>query len=92
MALRRAMTALGAAVVVALGVSACGATGAEPAEGGSEEAAAGDTDWSDCTPGEESAEVDLAAVSEGDIDFLMDNWLPVTHEDYTAQFGDDMEA
>jgi glycine betaine/proline transport system substrate-binding protein len=132
--------ALGSAAVVALGVSACGATGAEPAEGGSEEAAAGDTDWSDCTPGEESAQVDLAAeedkeitigafngwdesyaaahitkyaleqdgftvnvesfdagpaftaVSQGDIDFLMDSWLPVTHEDYIAQFGDDMEA
>lgn len=100
----------------------------------------GDTDWSDCTPGEESAGVDLAAeedkeitigafngwdesyaaahitkyaleqdgftvnvesfdagpaftaVSEGDIDFLMDSWLPVTHEDYIAQFGDGMEA
>jgi glycine betaine/proline transport system substrate-binding protein len=134
------MMALGSAAVVALGVSACGATGAEPAEGGSEEAAAGDTDWSDCTPGEESAQVDLAAeedkeitigafngwdesyaaahitkyaleqdgftvnvesfdagpaftaVSQGDIDFLMDSWLPVTHEDYIAQFGDDMEA
>jgi glycine betaine/proline transport system substrate-binding protein len=110
MALRRTMMALGSAAVVALGVSACGATGAEPAEGGSEEAAAGDTDWSDCTPGEESAKDALeqdgftvnvesfdagpafTAVSQGDIDFLMDSWLPVTHEDYIAQFGDDMEA
>ena len=34
----------------------------------------------------------FTAVAEGDIDFVMDGWLPVTHEDYIAQFGDDLEA
>lgn len=140
MALRRMARAVGVVAVAALGVSGCGATEAEPGEGPSAGAASGDTDWSDCTPGEESAEVDLAseedkeitigafngwdesyaaayitkyaleqdgftvavesfdagpaftAVSQGDIDFIMDGWLPVTHEDYIQQFGDDMEA
>ncbi|WP_026077343.1 glycine betaine ABC transporter substrate-binding protein [Brevibacterium senegalense] len=140
MAFRRMMTAVGAAAIVALGVSACGATDADAGGDATDEAAVGETDWSACTPGEESAEVDLSgaedkdikigafngwdesyaaayitkyaleqdgysvsvesfdagpaftAVSQGDIDFIMDGWLPVTHEDYIAQFGDDMEA
>ncbi|WP_029088460.1 glycine betaine ABC transporter substrate-binding protein [Brevibacterium album] len=34
----------------------------------------------------------FTAVAQGDIDFVMDGWLPVTHEDYIAQHGDNMEA
>ena len=140
MTFRRKMTVAGAASAVAVVLSACGATDGGQQAGADDEVAAGEVDWSDCTPGEESAQVDLAsqddkeitigafngwdesyaaahltkyaleedgfsvsvesfdagpaftAVSEGDIDFVMDGWLPVTHEDYLAQFGDDLEA
>ncbi|GAA4517926.1 glycine betaine ABC transporter substrate-binding protein [Brevibacterium yomogidense] len=140
MALRRMMTVAGSVAVIALGLSACGATDNGDDASVEADAGNGDVDWSDCTPGEESAEVDLdseddkditigafngwdesyaaahltkyaleqdgftvavesfdagpafTAVAQGDIDFLMDSWLPVTHEDYIQQFGDDMEA
>lgn len=140
MTFRRVMAVAGSMSAVALVLSACGATDGGNQAVADDEAAAGGTDWSDCTPGQDSAEVDLAAqddreitigafngwdesfaaahltkyaleedgytvtiesfdagpaftaVSEGDIDFIMDSWLPVTHEDYIAQFGDDMEA
>ena len=140
MALRRMMTVAGSVAVIALGLSACGATDNGDDASVEADAGSGDVDWSDCTPGEESAEVDLGseedknitigafngwdesyaaahltkyaleqdgftvavesfdagpaftAVAQGDIDFLMDSWLPVTHEDYIQQFGDDMEA
>lgn len=32
------------------------------------------------------------AVAKGDVDFLMDSWLPLTHADYIKQYGDDMES
>ena len=142
---KKLMPLTGALAAGLLALTACGATdagnGGEGGGGGEESAASeGETDWSDCTPGEESAEADTAsdenkditigafngwdesfaaahltkhvleedgftvaveafdagpaftAVSEGDIDFVMDGWLPVTHEDYIEQFGDDLEA
>lgn len=30
-------------------------------------------------------------VAQGDIDFLMDGWLPITHADYVEQYGEDLE-
>ncbi|WP_029089252.1 glycine betaine ABC transporter substrate-binding protein [Brevibacterium album] len=138
---RRSMTLAGMIAASALVLTACGETEAGQAQGDADAGAAEEgTDWSDCTPGEQSAEVDLAAeedkeisiaafngwdesfaaahltkyaleeegysvtiegfeagpgytaVAEGDIDFLMDAWLPVTHEDYIAQFDEQLEA
>ncbi|MGO1948502.1 MAG: glycine betaine ABC transporter substrate-binding protein [Mycobacteriaceae bacterium] len=34
----------------------------------------------------------FTGVSQGDIDLFMDGWLPVTHDDYIEQYGEDMEA
>ncbi|MDN5723383.1 MAG: glycine betaine ABC transporter substrate-binding protein [Corynebacterium sp.] len=31
-------------------------------------------------------------VAQGDIDLFMDGWLPITHDNYIEQYGDDMEA
>lgn len=33
----------------------------------------------------------FSGVASGDYDFLMDAWLPTTHEDYIAEYGDQME-
>src|SRR5699024_5111906 len=33
----------------------------------------------------------FSGVASGDYDFLMDAWLPTTHEDYVAEYGDQME-
>lgn len=33
----------------------------------------------------------FSGVASGDYDFLMDAWLPATHEDYVAEYGDQME-
>ncbi len=33
----------------------------------------------------------FSGVASGDYDFLMDAWLPATHEDYVAEYGDNME-
>jgi glycine betaine/proline transport system substrate-binding protein len=32
-----------------------------------------------------------AGVAAGDLDLFFDAWLPVTHEDYMAEYGDDIE-
>lgn len=32
------------------------------------------------------------AVANGDVDFLVDGWLPLTHADYIEKFGDKLEA
>ncbi|WP_392508313.1 glycine betaine ABC transporter substrate-binding protein [Naumannella halotolerans] len=32
------------------------------------------------------------ALDAGDIDLLVDSWLPLTHEDYLEQYGDNLEA
>lgn len=34
----------------------------------------------------------FTGVAQGDIDFVMDAWLPLTHESYIEQYGEDMEA
>lgn len=132
----------GIAAVSALALSACGAsnTGGDTNAGGGD-ASGGEsgTDWSDCTPGQDSAavgEVDenteitigafngwdesyaaahllkaaleqdgytaevesfdagpgFLGLSQGDIDVLLDGWLPLTHADYVEQYGDDIEA
>ncbi|WP_349826779.1 glycine betaine ABC transporter substrate-binding protein [Brevibacterium litoralis] len=50
---------------------------------------------------EDGFEVDIQAfdagpgytgVAQGDIDFLVDSWLPLTHSDYIEQYDDSMEA
>lgn len=33
----------------------------------------------------------FAGLSSGDMDLLLDAWLPVTHEEYLERFGDDIE-
>lgn len=135
------MPLTGALAAGLLALTACGATDAGTDGGsGDDTAAAGGGDWSDCTPGAESAEVDLAAddgkditigafngwdesfaaahltkhvleeegytvaieafdagpaftaVAGGDIDFVMDGWMPITHEDYLEQYGDKLET
>lgn len=140
---KKLMPLTGALAAGLLALTACGATDAEnTGDGGGDTAAGGEggTDWSDCTPGEESAEADIesdentditigafngwdesfaaahltqhvleedgftvaveafdagpafTAVAEGDIDFVMDGWMPVTHTDYLEQYGDDLET
>lgn len=133
------MPLTGALAAGLLTLTACGATDADtPEAGGSEDAAGGE--WADCTPGAESAEVDLGsdentditigafngwdesfaaahltkhvleedgfsvsiesfdagpaftAVAGGDIDFVMDGWMPITHADYLEQYGDQLET
>ncbi|GAA4509181.1 glycine betaine ABC transporter substrate-binding protein [Brevibacterium yomogidense] len=34
----------------------------------------------------------FTAVAGGDIDFVMDGWMPITHTDYIEQYGDDLET
>ncbi|WP_166346637.1 glycine betaine ABC transporter substrate-binding protein [Phytoactinopolyspora limicola] len=38
------------------------------------------------------AGVTYAGVAAGDIDFMTDGWLPVTHPQYLEQYGDDLES
>ncbi|NDL58019.1 glycine betaine ABC transporter substrate-binding protein [Phytoactinopolyspora mesophila] len=38
------------------------------------------------------AGVTYAGVAAGDIDFMTDGWLPVTHPQYLDEYGDDMES
>lgn len=33
----------------------------------------------------------FSGVASGDYDFVMDGWLPITHEDYVNEYGDDLE-
>lgn len=32
------------------------------------------------------------AVAKGDVDILTDGWLPITHDDYITEYGDDLES
>src|SRR5690625_2785217 len=34
----------------------------------------------------------FTGVADGDIDMTLDAWLPITHEDYIGQFGEDMTS
>ena len=128
-----------------LALTACGVSneGGNSGGGGDETAAGGgsEVDWSDCTPGEESADTSsmeadsdtditigafdgwdesfaaahlykylleqdgytadvqsfqagpgYTGLAEGDIDVILDGWLPLTHADYLEQYGEDIEA
>src|SRR3546814_13990338 len=33
----------------------------------------------------------FVGVAEGDLDLFFDTWLPITHEDYWTQYGDQVE-
>ena len=63
------MPLTGALAAGLLALTACGATeaGSEGDGGGDDPAAGGETDWSDCTPGAESAEADVASDENKDI-------------------------
>ncbi|GAA2096260.1 MULTISPECIES: glycine betaine ABC transporter substrate-binding protein [Brevibacterium] len=137
---RKLMTLTGALAVSALALTACGETEAGQQQSEAPAAEEGGTDWTNCTPGQDSAEADVAAdenknitigayngwdesfavayltenvledegytvnveafeagpgytaLAQGDIDFAMDTWLPITHADYLNQYGDDIEA
>ena len=125
----------------ALALSACGAENESGGDGGEGAGSGTDSEYADCTPGEDSAnladmdvdddkDISIAAfngwdesfaaahllkhvleedgytvtvegydaapgytgVAQGDMDIVMDSWLPVTHDTYIEEYGDDLET